>query len=91
MEVSVKQSSFTQRISPTAPPGNITRDFQSLVRVKNGETVILGGLEENTDNESSTGTPFLSRVPILKWFFSSRNKTKSKDKLTIFIKATIVN
>jgi type IV pilus assembly protein PilQ len=91
MDVSVKQSSFTQRISPTAPPGTITRDFQSMIRVKNGETVILGGLEENSDNETGSGLPLLSRIPILKWIFSSRTRTHSRNKLTILIKATIVN
>jgi type IV pilus assembly protein PilQ len=91
LDISVKQSSFTQRISPTAPPGTITRDFQSLVRVKNGETVILGGLEENQDNDTGSGTPILSRIPVIKWLFSSRTKVKSRNKLTIFIKATIVN
>jgi len=90
MDVKVKQSTFTTRISPTAPPGTITRDFQSMVRVKNQETVILGGLEENSVNESASGLPFLSRIPIIKWFFSSRTKAHEKDKLTIFIKPTVI-
>jgi type IV pilus assembly protein PilQ len=90
LEITVKQSTFTDRISPTAPPGNTSRDFKSIIRVKNGEMIMLGGLEEETVNESGTGVPFLSRIPIIKWFFSSRTKAKSKDKLTIFIKPTVI-
>lgn len=90
LNIGVKQSNFTTRISPTAPPGTITRDFQSLVRVKNEEMVILGGLEENTSSDVGSGVPLLSRIPILKWFFSSRTKAKNKNKLTIFIKPTVV-
>jgi type IV pilus assembly protein PilQ len=90
MTINVKQSTFTERINPSAPPGSINRDFQSLVRVKNGEMIMLGGLEETQTNKSSDGIPFLSRIPILKWFFGTNTKTKSEDKLTIFIKPTVI-
>ncbi len=90
LEIGVKQSNFTERISPTAPPGTITRDFQSLIRVKNEEMIILGGLEENTSNDTGSGVPILSRIPIIKWFFSSRTKSTARNKLTIFIKPTVI-
>jgi type IV pilus assembly protein PilQ len=90
MTINVKQSSFTERISNTAPPGTINRDFQSLVRVKNGEMIMLGGLEENSNSSSGRGLPLISRVPVLKWIFGSRSKSKSENKLTIFIKPTII-
>ena len=90
LEITVKQSTFTTRISPLAPPGTTSRDFKSIIRVKNGEMIMIGGLEEETVNESASGVPFLSRIPIIKWFFSSRTKAKTKDKLTIFIKPTVV-
>lgn len=90
MTINVKQSSFTERISNTAPPGTINRDFQSLVRVKNGEMIMLGGLEENSNSSSGRGLPLISRIPILKWIFGNRTKSKSENKLTIFIKPTII-
>ncbi|MGE0567525.1 MAG: type II secretion system protein GspD [Bacteroidia bacterium] len=90
MTINVKQSSFTERVSNTAPPGTINRDFQSLVRVKNGEMIMLGGLEENQINNSGSGLPLLSRIPILKWIFGNRTKSKSENKLTIFIKPTVI-
>lgn len=91
MDIKVKQASFTERISPNAPPGTISRDFQSTIRVKNEETVILGGLEENSTNDTGSGLPLLSRVPVVKWLFSSRTKARSKNKLTVFIKATVLH
>lgn len=90
MTINVNQSSFTERVSNTAPPGTINRDFQSLVRVKNGEMIMLGGLEENENNNAGKGLPFLSRVPVLKWIFGERTKSKRESKLTIFIKPTII-
>ncbi len=90
MTINVKQSSFTERVSNTAPPGTINRDFQSLVRVKNGEMIMLGGLEENQVNNSGSGLPLLSRIPVLRWIFGNRTKAKSQNKLTIFIKPTVI-
>lgn len=90
LDIKVKQSSFGERISNNAPYGTINRDFQSLIRVKNEEMVILGGLEENSFNDSGSGVPFLSRIPVIKWFFSSRSKASTKNKLTIFIKPTVI-
>lgn len=90
MTINVKQSTFTERISTTAPPGTINRDFQSLIRVKNGEMIMLGGLEENTNSSSGRGLPLISRIPVLKWIFGNRTKSKSENKLTIFIKPTII-
>ncbi len=90
MTINVKQSSFTERISNTAPPGTINRDFQSLVRVKNGEMIMLGGLEESQVNNSGSGLPLISRIPVLRWIFGNRTKSKSENKLTIFIKPTVI-
>jgi type IV pilus assembly protein PilQ len=90
MVINVKQSTFTGRVAPTAPPGTTNRDFQSLVRVKNGDMVMLGGLSENESNMSGSGLPLIARIPILKWIFGQRSKSKRDDKLTIFIKPTVI-
>lgn len=90
LEISVSQSDFTEKIEPGAPPGSVSREFTSLIRVKDQEMILLGGLEEKSTRESGRGIPFLSRIPILKWFFSSRTKEKSKSKLNIFIKPTVI-
>ncbi|NQY11234.1 MAG: hypothetical protein HRT71_17185 [Flavobacteriales bacterium] len=90
MEIDVQQSDFTARISPQAPPGKVTRQFTSMIRVKNEEMIVLGGIEESSTSESSSGLPLLSRVPVIKWLFSSRIKEKKKGKMIVFIKPTIL-
>jgi type IV pilus assembly protein PilQ len=90
MTINVKQSSFTSRVAPTAPPGTTDRDFQSLVRVKNGDMVMLGGLSENENNQTGSGLPLLARIPVIKWIFGQRSRSKRDDKLTIFIKPTVI-
>ncbi|WP_286926104.1 type II secretion system protein GspD [Flavobacterium sp. UBA4197] len=90
LTISVEKSSFLGRAGDTAPPGKATQKFESLVRVKNNEMILLGGLDELKKENSGSGVPLLSRIPILKWFFSSRKKGKNDSKLHIFIKPTII-
>lgn len=90
LEISVTQAEFTGRIAPEAPPGQVNRTFKSLIRVKNNEMIVLGGLEKKSVTESGQGVPFLTRVPVLKWFFSSRSRDSENGKLSIFIKPTII-
>ncbi|MEL7533123.1 MAG: secretin and TonB N-terminal domain-containing protein, partial [Bacteroidota bacterium] len=73
------------QFSPDLPPTIATRRFVSTIRVKNGETVILGGLSEEAISDNSTGLPFLSRVPVLKWFFGKNSKGKQQSSLVIYI------
>lgn len=90
LDINVEQSDFTARISPEAPPGTVTRTFTSMIRVKNNEMILLGGLEEKSSNNTGRGVPLLSRIPVIKWLFSSREATGSKSKLNIFIKPSIL-
>lgn len=90
LEIEVEQSDFTTRIAPDAPPGQVKRTFTTIIRVKDGEMILIGGLEEKTTDNTGEGLPWFSRVPVLKWFFSNRNKVKSDNRLNIFIKPTII-
>ena len=90
LEISVEKSAFLGRAGENAPPDKATQKFESLVRVRNNEMILLGGLDELEKQNSGTGTPFLSRIPVISWFFSSKRKAKSKSKLHVLIKPTIV-
>uniref|UniRef100_UPI00404727D2 type II secretion system protein GspD n=1 Tax=Flavobacterium sp. TaxID=239 RepID=UPI00404727D2 len=90
LNINVEKSAFLGRAGENAPPGKATQQFESLVRVKNNEMILLGGLDELKKENSGTGVPLISRIPIIKWFFSSKKKAKGNSKLHIFIKPTIV-
>ncbi|AXT21188.1 type II and III secretion system protein [Flavobacteriaceae bacterium AU392] len=90
LTIYVERSSFLGRVAETAPPGKATQKFETVISVKNNEMILLGGLDELENENTGTGTPFLSRVPVLKWLFSSRSKRKEKSKLHIFIKPTVI-
>ena len=90
LQVKVTQSDFTERITETAPPGLVSRTFKSLIRVKDGDMVLLGGLEEKRKESTEGGFPLLSRIPILKWLFSQKSDKKADSKLNIFIRPTVI-
>jgi type IV pilus assembly protein PilQ len=91
MSINVVQSNFNNdRISDDAPPGISSREFSSTIRVKDQDVIILGGLEENVDSKTGSGVPFLARIPIIKYLFSKRVRTKSNKKLSVLIKPTII-
>jgi len=91
LDINVIQSSFNgERIDKDAPPGINSREFNSIIRVKDQDLIVLGGLEEKVKNDSGSGVPLLSRIPIIKWLFSSRKREDSRKKLTVLIKPTVI-
>lgn len=91
LSINVGQSSFNNdRIAADAPPGIDSREFSSTIRVKDKDVIILGGLEYNEDTKTGSGVPFLARIPVIKYLFSKRVRTKSDRKLSVLIKPTII-
>jgi len=90
LDISVIQSSFGNRIAEDAPPDVNSREFSSLIRMKDQDIAVLGGLEEQSRNNSGSGVPFLARIPLIKWLFSKRVREGRKAKLTVLIKPTVI-
>jgi type IV pilus assembly protein PilQ len=91
MDIKVIQSRFNGvKIDKNAPPGMFSREFTSIIRVKDQDLIVLGGLEESVRSDSSSGVPILSRIPILNWLFSSKSHEASNKKLTVLIKPTVL-
>ncbi|MBE9488442.1 MAG: hypothetical protein IMY73_04580 [Bacteroidetes bacterium] len=90
LDVEIEQCEFTLREQKDAPPGTVTRKFKSIVRVKDGDMVLLGGIESSSDQVNSSGLPFLTRSRFFKWLFGSTKKSKNSQKLNIFIKPSVL-
>jgi len=90
LDIEAEFSDFLPPEIEDAPPGNATRKFISQIRIKNEEMILLGGLEESSNEKTGSGVPILSRIPILKWLFSSRRKSESDTKLLVLIKPQII-
>lgn len=68
-----------------------TNQLTTNVLVNNGETVVLGGLYEDTKTNSVEKVPVLGDVPFLGKLFQSKGKTENKQELLIFITPKVVD
>lgn len=68
-----------------------TNQLITNVLVNDGETVVLGGLYEDTKTNSVEKVPFLGDIPFLGKAFQSKSKSESKQELLIFITPKVIH
>jgi general secretion pathway protein D len=66
------------------------RHIETQVLIPNANTLVMGGMVNDSPNSQTTKVPFLGDIPVLGYAFRSENKSLSKDNLLIFITPTIV-
>ncbi|HEY2116235.1 MAG TPA: cohesin domain-containing protein [Candidatus Angelobacter sp.] len=88
MEVSNVSSSST--IGGITQPVISTRKVEHTIRLMDGETNLLGGILEIQDNTTTSGTPFLGQIPLLKYLFSSTNHEHITNELVFIMVPHIV-
>lgn len=66
------------------------RSAETIVRVKSGETILIGGLLKDEEIKSIKQIPFLSKLPILGELFKSRSIDKKNSEVVIAITPTIM-
>jgi general secretion pathway protein D len=64
-------------------PTFLTRSVNGIVRVRDGETVLLGGLLQDDENSSMAGVLGLNKIPILNSIFSGRRKERTTTEVVI--------
>jgi MSHA biogenesis protein MshL len=66
------------------------REVESVLKVFSGDIAMLGGLMQDSADNTRDGIPLVSRVPLIGNLFSYRNETSSKTELVIFIRPVVV-
>ena len=80
----------------TSPSGNSSapvldiKQTSTIVRVKDGQTIVIGGLIQNSSARSLRKIPLIAEVPLLGKLFQGRFDAKEKKELVIFLTPTIV-
>jgi len=90
MNINVKSSSIatSATVSGSAsviPFDELNREAVASVLVKDGETIVLGGILKDTSSESEGGVPYLKNIPIFGWLFKSNRIQKDFEELMVFI------
>jgi type II secretory pathway component GspD/PulD (secretin) len=80
-DFSEPEGSFDSRTPPTLN----RRVLKSKVRLRDGETIVLGGLVKESVNRTTRQVPFLGSIPLLGWLFKNVSDVKSRSQLMIFV------
>ncbi|RYG49548.1 type II secretion system protein GspD, partial [bacterium] len=71
-------------------PNRFSQSISVVARVRNGETIVLGGFTSKNDNENIQKVPVLGDLPIIGQFFQSRSRQKVTTELLIFVTPTVI-
>lgn len=80
-DFSEPEGSFNSSVPPTLNK----RYVKSSVRLRDGETIVLGGMVKESVNDVHRQVPFLGSIPILGWLFKNVEQVHSKSQLLIFV------
>lgn len=68
-----------------------TKEVESDVLVDNGGTVVIGGIYEQEERDSTTRVPFLGDLPYVGFLFKTRSKTDNRTELLVMITPKIID
>jgi general secretion pathway protein D len=85
-QVKNQPDALTISVGPTITK----RSTKTSVVVKDNQTVVIGGLMQENDEETVTKMPVLGDIPLLGWIFKTKNTTKNKTNLIVFLNPHII-
>lgn len=86
----VSQPSATTASSTTGAPSIDSRNAKTTVLVKDGETIVIGGLISDSVSNQVAKIPILGDIPILGWLFRKKSVVRSRSELLIFVTPKIM-
>ena len=90
LEVSNPDYSKPVIASGTTIPSMITRQIQTEVELKSGETLVIGGLKRSNRNISKNRVPILGSLPLIGALFSSTDIVEEQSSLFLFVTFDII-
>ncbi len=67
------------------------RESDSVVRARNRQIIVIGGLMQNSSTDNNAGVPFLSRIPLLGHAFKQKQQSSVKSELVILLRPIVVD
>ncbi|NGZ08529.1 MAG: type IV pilus secretin family protein [Nitrospira sp. LK70] len=89
MRVRATRNAVGARSNPAGPSID-RREATTQVIVRDGETMVIGGVFVDTQANNVQGIPYLSRMPVLGWLFKNKSESVSKQELLIFLTPSII-
>jgi len=87
----VKQISLNSSSSLSVPLAlSSVRESDTIIRARDGQVVIIGGLMQNSTKNEDAGVPGLSDIPLIGGLFKHKRKAYKKSELVILLRPVIV-
>lgn len=91
LNITAKSSTLDFGRTVDGIPQENTREAKANVLVRDGETVVIGGIMKDTNANSDTGVPYLKDIPVLGWIFKKSSWQKDFEELVVFITPRIMS
>ena len=85
MDVNISNDMPGEAPASGGPPPISTKSANTQLTVKDGETIVIGGIYKDSESEGNSGVPYLMNTPLFGNLFKSNKKTKTKTEMLIFI------
>ncbi|MBI3391856.1 MAG: type IV pilus secretin PilQ [Nitrospirae bacterium] len=85
IKIEAKKNEGDWSNSVKGTPSVIVKEASTQLLVRDGDTVVLGGVFKTTENDAKIGLPWLSDIPVLGWLFKKETAKKENEELLIFI------
>ncbi|RLE18203.1 MAG: hypothetical protein DRJ14_04445 [Acidobacteria bacterium] len=66
------------------------RSAKTIVNVPDGQSLIIGGMIQQSQTNNDNGIPLLSKIPLVKYLFSNKTQSRSKSELIIIITPHVI-
>jgi general secretion pathway protein D len=93
MEINVEDSA----LGPIQQVGNlqnvrsfIKRTAKTVVSIVEGQTLVMGGLIRDEKTRSTTGVPFLTKIPLIGWLFGNKTRLDRKTELVLLLTPHVI-
>lgn len=90
LKIEQENSNLTQGVTGAVDLITNKRTISTTVLVEDGGMIVLGGLITDTVNEGEARVPILGNIPVIGELFKTRNGSKEKRNLMVFIRPTIL-
>jgi len=77
-------------VGVASAPITLTRSTKTTIKLHNNTTVVISGLIKDDMGMSETRVPVLSKIPLIGWLFRSRDTSREKTNMMVFITTTII-
>ncbi len=91
IDIEIREVEIDNGISTNVgTPSTDKKEAKTNVNIKDGETIVIGGIYKLNKTDSDTGVPGLMKIPILGWLFKKHKEEVITSELLIFITPRII-